>query len=328
MGRMALKLRFAGHAQLWAEIVLSRGDRIFIPTTEVFDIGAQVPLTLECPEISSVLTVATSVVGHRPGTGSTAGGLVVTLSAHSLERVEGALSSLPAEHAAQQRPSSRPERAFNARIVMPHVVEGCSAKSLSATGMTLVSPTPLAVETTIVVALHLPDGDVQLPATVSWARPELSLLGLRLGHLEPSMHGHIKHALEHDESRPAESLMPSGLTIVVADDDPSILDFVSRVVTDAGHRVVRAERGDVALQLIRQERPKLVFLDVLMPGLDGLAVCTAVRNEPALAKTPVVLLSAMGEQRLAETVRDSKANDFLTKPMKIESVRAILSKYL
>ena len=120
----------------------------------------------------------------------------------------------------------------------------------------------------------------------------------------------------------------SSATVVVADDDPSILDFVTRVVTKAGYRVVRADRGDVALNLIRAERPQLVFLDVLMPGTDGLEVCKAVRADVNLSHIPVVLLSAMGEDRLTEAAAQSGANDYLTKPMRLEAMRLIMAKYL
>jgi len=326
---MALKLRFSGQAQLWAELVLPRGERIFVPTTDSFEVGTQVPLQLETPDLTSNLTLLAIVVSHRPATPTTPAGVVLNLTSHSVERVEAALHALPSEPVLPlMRATPKPDRTFVARVLVPQVIEGCTVKSLSPTGMTLVTPTLLKVETTVVVALHLPDGEVQLPATVSWARAELSLMGLRISTLEPSMQKRIKHAVESEAPSAAEFSLPSGYTIVVADDDTSILDFMARVVSAAGHRVVRAERGDIALQLIKQERPKLIFLDVLMPGLDGLEVCSAVRAEASLSRTPVVLLSAMGEQRLADTVRESKANDYLTKPMKIDSVRAILSKYL
>ncbi len=327
---MALKLTFAAHAQMWAEIVLPRGDRIFVATPDTFEVGAVVPLTLETPELSTPLVVVATVVGRRQATAATPAGLVIELAAHMVDRVEHALSMLPRETAYTPLPRAPPrtERQFSARVVSPKNIDGCSVKSLSLQGMTLTTPLPLESDTVIVVALHLNDGEVQVTAKVIWSRPELGLASLRLMAPEASVTAKIRAALEGDGATAVKVSKPTGITVVVADDDASILDFMSRVLSTAGHRVIRAERGDTALQLIKHERPKLIFLDVLMPGLDGLEVCSAVRAEPALSKTPVVLLSAMGEQRLADTVRDAKANDYLTKPMKIESVRAILSKYL
>jgi DNA-binding response OmpR family regulator len=116
--------------------------------------------------------------------------------------------------------------------------------------------------------------------------------------------------------------------VLVADDDPSILDFTARVVTKAGHRVVRAERGDTALELVRKEKPDLVFLDVLMPGLDGLEVCRAIRADAALTRIPVILLSAMGEDRLVAAAKTAGADGYLTKPMRLDAMRAVLAERL
>ena len=325
---MALKLRFAGHAQLWAEIVLPKGERVFVATPESFELGAFVSLTLESPELSAPLVVTAIVVSHRPSTPMTPAGVVVSLNTNAVDRVEAALQEVAPTDLPQVLVAPRPERQFAARVVIPKLIEGCSVKTLSTSSMSLTTPVQLPLEETVVIAIQLPDGEVQVSAVVSWARPELSLIGLRVGTLDPMALTRIKRALDADQKLSAEASMPSGHTIVIADDDPAILEILARVLTTAGHRVIRADRGDTALQMIRQERPKLIFLDVLMPGLDGLQVCAAVRADPSLTRTPVVLLSAMGEQRLAETVRDVKASDSLTKPMKLDSVRAILSKYL
>ncbi len=325
---MALKLTFAGHAQLWAEIVLPRGDRVFVATAEPLELGAVVALTLESPELASPLVVTATVSGLRPATPSTPAGVVVNLNTNAVDRVQAALHEVAPTDLPQVRVASRPERQFAARVVIPKLIEGCSVKTLSTSSMTLTTPVQLPLEETVVIALQLPDGEVQVSAVVSWVRPELNLIGLRVGTLDPMALTRIKRALDADQKLSAEASLPSGHTIVIADDDPAILEILARVLTTAGHRVIRADRGDTALQMIKHERPKLIFLDVLMPGLDGLQVCTAVRADPSLTRTPVVLLSAMGEQRLLETVRECKASDSLTKPMKIDAVRAILSKYL
>ena len=164
-------------------------------------------------------------------------------------------------------------------------------------------------------------------AQVMWTRAELKLAGLKLLQLEEAVAQRVAAAvsglLAKKSSGPA-----GGFVVLVADDDPSILDFTSRVVTKAGHRVLRADRGDVALELVRKERPALVLLDVLMPGLDGLEVCRAIRADAALAKTPVLLVSAMGEERLVAATRDAGADGYLTKPMRLDALRAVLAERL
>ena len=128
--------------------------------------------------------------------------------------------------------------------------------------------------------------------------------------------------------RPASVVPSRGATVLIADDEPEILDLLARIVSHHGHRVVRAERGDTALALIRQEKPDLIFLDVLMPGIDGLAVCAAVRADAELARVPVVLLSAMGNERLAKVAEQVDASASLCKPMRLEVVEKILARFL
>jgi CheY-like chemotaxis protein len=178
------------------------------------------------------------------------------------------------------------------------------------------------------LTLQLPDGtEALVSGLVMWTRPELTLAGVRLQKADPTTEGRIAESVAALLQQ-APGAAAAARTVLVADDDPSILDFTSRVVTKAGHRVVRAERGDVALDLVRTERPSLVLLDVLMPGLDGLEVCRAIRADAALAKTPVLLVSAMGEDRLASAVRDAGADGYLTKPMRLEALRAVLAERL
>jgi CheY-like chemotaxis protein len=208
-------------------------------------------------------------------------------------------------------------------------VDGCAAKTLSEQGLTLLASLPVSVGDSLELVVTLP-GNVELvlPAVVRWVRAELQLSGVEFKALDTPRQEGLSKALKTLSTDRSESKNATTRTVLVADDDPSIRDFVSRVVTKAGHRVVRADRGDQALALARQERPALVFLDVLMPGLDGLEVCKALRADAQLGKVPVVLMSAMGEERLLETCREAKANDYLTTPMRLEQVRAALSKYL
>jgi CheY-like chemotaxis protein len=119
-----------------------------------------------------------------------------------------------------------------------------------------------------------------------------------------------------------------GALVVVADDDPSILEFSSKIIASAGHRILQASRGDEALELVKKERPALVVLDVLMPGLDGMQVCQAIRADEKIKMIPVLLLSAMGESTLAEAAAQVGASGFLIKPMRADALRKALEKHL
>jgi CheY-like chemotaxis protein len=213
------------------------------------------------------------------------------------------------------------------RILRPVVTTNDAiVKALATDGFTLKGAPTVVDGQRVHAVITLPDGfEAAVDAKVSWVRPELQLAGFKFLAVDAEVLERIGKAVDGLQAAPQAV---TGRTIVVADDDPSILDFAFRAISKSGHRVLRADRGDTALQLIKQERPWLVLLDVLMPGLDGLEICKEMRKDEQLARIPVVLLSAMGETRLRDAVSQSGANDFLTKPMHLEALRNLVAEYV
>lgn len=84
----------------------------------------------------------------------------------------------------------------------------------------------------------------------------------------------------------------SGRSILVADDDPDLLDLIMRQLSRAGYQVIGASDGEQALDLVREHSPDMAVLDVMMPKLTGLEVLWRLRAEPRTANLLVVLLSA------------------------------------
>ncbi len=103
-------------------------------------------------------------------------------------------------------------------------------------------------------------------------------------------------------------------TILIVDDEPPILDLVRFTLEDADVRVVEASDGVEALVVARRVRPDLILLDVHMPRLDGLEACRQIRREPALARTPIVMLTAAGQEADRARGREAGADEYLTKP--------------
>ncbi|WP_184956759.1 response regulator transcription factor [Paractinoplanes abujensis] len=100
--------------------------------------------------------------------------------------------------------------------------------------------------------------------------------------------------------------------VLVVDDDPTVSDVVRRYLEQSGCRVRLAADGSAALAAVAAERPDLVVLDVMMPGLDGLEVCRRLRHDqPDL---PVVMLTALGEEADRVLGLEIGADDYVTKP--------------
>lgn len=116
-------------------------------------------------------------------------------------------------------------------------------------------------------------------------------------------------------------------TILIVDDDPKILRLLRIELSAQGFQAVPAQRGEQALQLASERRPDLVVLDILMPGLDGLAVLQRLREWSGV---PVILLTAKGTDTDKIMGLELGADDYLPKPFNPEEltarVRAVLRR--
>lgn len=326
---LALKLTFQARWRLWAEIVNTAGDRVFVETTETPPVGDKVTVAVEAPELTQPLEITGVVQGLRPLAGAFPAGIFVKVDEASVDACSAASGTTKGPPVRTEgRREERVDCELVARLLSPIKADGCAVKSLSASGLTVHTPSSIDKDAEVELVLVLADGaELKVKAQVMWSRSELKLAGLHIIDITAQDAARLRSTVEGIIARTAAAKKVTG-TVVVADDDPTILEFLTRIVMKAGFKVVRATRGDDALAMVRREKPNLVFLDVLMPGIDGLECCKAMRADAALARIPVVLLSAMGESRLVAAANQAGANDYLTKPMRLESVRALMSKYL
>jgi DNA-binding response OmpR family regulator len=102
--------------------------------------------------------------------------------------------------------------------------------------------------------------------------------------------------------------------ILIADDDTSLRLLVTTTLTDDEIVLIEAQDGIQALSLARRDRPDLIVLDVAMPGLTGLEVCSALKDDPATSGIPVIMLTARSQQIDRERGLAARADAYLTKP--------------
>jgi two-component system cell cycle response regulator len=111
-------------------------------------------------------------------------------------------------------------------------------------------------------------------------------------------------------------------TILVVDDEPANRDLLEAILTGVGYRVVQAEGGPAALAQATAAPPDLILLDLMMPGMSGFEVCQRLKQEPATAEVPVIVVTVLGQINNKETALSSGADDFLTKPVRAEDLLA------
>ncbi|MBV8618163.1 MAG: two-component system response regulator [Curvibacter sp.] len=115
--------------------------------------------------------------------------------------------------------------------------------------------------------------------------------------------------------------------LLLVDDEPTNLQ-VLRQILQADYRLSFARDGDKALQLAAQERPQLILLDVMMPGLSGLEVCRRLKADPGTASIPVIFVTALADESHEAEGFAVGAVDYVTKPVSPPLVRARVRTHL
>jgi len=116
--------------------------------------------------------------------------------------------------------------------------------------------------------------------------------------------------------------------ILVVDDEPSIVDVLTRFLSREGYGVVTAANGREALERVQQEQPDLILLDVTMPELDGFTVCQRLKEDERTALIPITMLTGLDDREHRTRGIESGADDFLTKPFEQSILRARIRSQL
>ena len=103
-------------------------------------------------------------------------------------------------------------------------------------------------------------------------------------------------------------------SILVVEDDPDIAQLLEHYLQKAGHSVRRLSSGTSVMPELRRQPADLVILDLMLPGMDGLLVCQAMRGDPATAAVPIIILTARGEESDRVSGLELGADDYVTKP--------------
>ena len=116
---------------------------------------------------------------------------------------------------------------------------------------------------------------------------------------------------------------PSPKKILIADDEPDILEIINYNLSREGYLVTTAKNGDEALLKARNVRPELIILDIMMPKKTGVEVCEILRRQPEFQDTLIIFLTALSDESSHVKGLETGADDYLSKPI---SPKVLLSK--
>lgn len=112
--------------------------------------------------------------------------------------------------------------------------------------------------------------------------------------------------------------------VLLVDDNADAVAVVAAWLKRAGHEVHEARDGFAAAELARRLRPDFLFLDLGLPGIDGLAVARQVRADPQLARTRIIAMTGSGREDDREAAREAGFDQYLLKPIDLEFLRSLL----
>ena len=116
--------------------------------------------------------------------------------------------------------------------------------------------------------------------------------------------------------------------LLVVEDDQDIADLIVRYLQKAGHLVESVTSGSAVMARVRATPPDAIVLDLMLPGMDGLLVCQALRSDPATASIPIIMLTARGEEADRIAGLELGADDYVTKPFSPRELTARVAALL
>lgn len=121
--------------------------------------------------------------------------------------------------------------------------------------------------------------------------------------------------------------------ILLVDDDPDFVEATKVVLESRPYEVITALSGEEGLQKARAEKPDLVLLDIMMPGIDGFQVCQQLKKDPQLSQIPVIMITSFSEKYMESSIGLSQglsleAEDFVDKPVAPTELLIRVEKWL
>lgn len=117
--------------------------------------------------------------------------------------------------------------------------------------------------------------------------------------------------------------------ILIADDNENIRDALTYLLEDEGYELFLAKDGKDTLKKVKEHRPDVLFLDIMMPEINGYDVCKAIKGDPALKQTYIIILTAKGQVAEQERGKEAGADEYIVKPFSpmdiLTKIKSILS---
>ncbi len=323
---MALNVIYKDKYRLWSDVFRGGNDQFFAPTRDDHQLGATVTINIQLPEPEPALSVVGVVVGLRSNSFRFEPGVYVRLPGPEVDKCRRVLGMAPPREPVVGRRSRRIACDLSARVSDPRLPGALQVRNLSASGA-LVTGRVALPRMPVQLEITLDDKSLlTLTCNPTWLGYGAFTAGYNFEDVTPEQRVQLQDALQRLERVAAAN--PGPQRVIIADDDPAILQMLDTVLSRHGYQTYRAADGEEAADLIRDLSPSLVLLDLLMPGVDGADICRMMRADVELAHVPVIFISALDETSVVEICEQAGASDFLTKPVTLADLVSMVARYL
>jgi DNA-binding response OmpR family regulator len=110
--------------------------------------------------------------------------------------------------------------------------------------------------------------------------------------------------------------------ILIIEDEQDISEIIEYNLKKSGYSVITSRRGDSGLILVKEYNPDLIILDLMLPGMNGMDICKALRDNDAFAKTPILMLTSKSQEEDVIQGLNAGANDYISKPFNVKELLA------
>lgn len=121
-----------------------------------------------------------------------------------------------------------------------------------------------------------------------------------------------------------ENVEKQKFDVLIIDDNPGAIDLITDILKNKGLSYKTAHSGSSALELLKISKPKLILLDILLPGIDGYEICMKIKTKSTLKDIPVYYITAVTEEEVAEKLKETGAEGYILKPFEVENFNSII----
>ncbi len=324
-GDTALRAEFPDKLRFYDRLLRQNRGRLFVEShITSAHTGSTVNIHIVFDDNADVINTSARVVGRRAHHQGQREGLWLEFDEAAIHTMRQRLEIAEGGGAqVSTRSKARLARSLPVMVDKPFRMP-FRTKNIGFGGLCLAGVLPAPRGQTLRLNIDFATGSLQVFGKLMWRDDDTGLTGIGFRFQSPrvrrALYEHVRRMTDEEEI-----VVPSRTSILLVDDDPATLQAIERVLQHRGYGTITATSGPEALSLARQCRPGVILLDMLLPGMNGVEICRALRRDVDTSRIPVVLSSVLPPEELSIVHQQAGALAYLPKPYRFETLATLIA---